>query len=139
MYGDGGRHQPPRCSASSTQCLTFTEHIIIYIHIAMGLPLYRLKDIRQLYYVDTWGDSPSDFSNPFIHPCSREHVKAAGITSGNTDGGFKPSSGTVQELNFGSSKNVWGYFSVSATGGLQEYADSQFGHCFSWGEDREDA
>lgn len=53
--------------------------------------------------------------------------------------GFKPSSGTVQELNFRSSKNVWGYFSVAATGGLHEYADSQFGHCFSWGEDREDA
>jgi acetyl-CoA carboxylase/biotin carboxylase 1 len=34
---------------------------------------------------------------------------------------------------------VWGYFSVSACGGLHEYADSQFGHCFSWGEDREQA
>ena len=53
--------------------------------------------------------------------------------------GFKPSSGTVQELNFRSNKNVWGYFSVAASGGLHEYADSQFGHCFSWGEDREDA
>ena len=53
--------------------------------------------------------------------------------------GFKPSAGTVQELNFRSSKNVWGYFSVSASGGLHEFADSQFGHCFSWGEDRESA
>jgi len=53
--------------------------------------------------------------------------------------GFKPSSGTVQELNFRSSKNVWGYFSVAASGGLHEFADSQFGHCFSWGEDREQA
>lgn len=53
--------------------------------------------------------------------------------------GFKPSSGTVQELNFRSSKNVWGYFSVAAAGGLHEFADSQFGHCFSWGENREEA
>ncbi|ELK31457.1 Acetyl-CoA carboxylase 2 [Myotis davidii] len=53
--------------------------------------------------------------------------------------GFKPSSGTVQELNFRSSRNVWGYFSVAATGGLHEFADSQFGHCFSWGENREEA
>ncbi|RVE46271.1 hypothetical protein evm_009095 [Chilo suppressalis] len=52
---------------------------------------------------------------------------------------FKPSSGTVQELNFRSSKNVWGYFSVAASGGLHEFADSQFGHCFSWGETREQA
>ena len=53
--------------------------------------------------------------------------------------GFKPSSGTVQELNFRSSKNVWGYYSVAASGGLHEFADSQFGHCFSWGENREQA
>ena len=43
----------------------------------------------------------------------------------------------MQELNFRSSKDVWGYFSVTASGGLHEFADSQFGHCFSWGEDRE--
>ena len=61
---------------------------------------------------------------------------AARITSENPDEGFKPSAGTVHELNFKSNKNVWGYFSVSASGGLHEYADSQFGHCFSWGEDR---
>ena len=53
--------------------------------------------------------------------------------------GFKPSAGTVHELNFKSNKNVWGYFSVSASGGLHEFADSQFGHCFSWGDDREQA
>ncbi|KAG7274690.1 hypothetical protein CRUP_021131 [Coryphaenoides rupestris] len=67
-------------------------------------------------------------------PSPRGHVIAARITSENPDEGFKPSSGTVQELNFRSSKNVWGYFSVGATGGLHEFADSQFGHCFSWGE-----
>ena len=43
----------------------------------------------------------------------------------------------MAELNFRSSNNVWGYFSVAATGGLHEFADSQFGHCFSWGETRE--
>lgn len=43
----------------------------------------------------------------------------------------------MQELNFRSSKNVWGYFSVAASGGLHEFADSQFGHCFGWGETRE--
>lgn len=55
---------------------------------------------------------------------------------------FSPSplcAGTVQELNFRSSKDVWGYFSVAASGGLHEYADSQFGHCFSWGETRHQA
>ena len=50
------------------------------------------------------------------------HVIAARITSENPDEGFKPSAGTVHELNFKSNKNVWGYFSVSASGGLHEFA-----------------
>ena len=29
--------------------------------------------------------------------------------------------------------------SVASCGGLHEFADSQFGHCFSWGETREQA
>uniref|UniRef100_A0AAR2KSB1 acetyl-CoA carboxylase n=1 Tax=Pygocentrus nattereri TaxID=42514 RepID=A0AAR2KSB1_PYGNA len=109
------------------------------LQIAMGIPLHRIKDIRMLYGVQPWGDSPVDFEGLSTTPSPRGHVIAARITSENPDEGFKPSSGTVQELNFRSNKNVWGYFSVAAAGGLHEFADSQFGHCFSWGENREEA
>ncbi|XP_023617817.1 acetyl-CoA carboxylase 2 isoform X4 [Myotis lucifugus] len=109
------------------------------LQIAMGVPLHRLKDIRLLYGESPWGVTPIAFETPPNPPLARGHVIAARITSENPDEGFKPSSGTVQELNFRSSRNVWGYFSVAATGGLHEFADSQFGHCFSWGENREEA
>ncbi|XP_010875045.2 acetyl-CoA carboxylase isoform X2 [Esox lucius] len=109
------------------------------LQIAMGIPLHRIKDIRVLYGEAPWGDTPINFEAPDCVPSPRGHVIAARITSENPDEGFQPSSGTVQELNFRSSKNVWGYFSVGATGGLHEFADSQFGHCFSWGENREEA
>ncbi|XP_066870777.1 acetyl-CoA carboxylase 2 isoform X1 [Kogia breviceps] len=109
------------------------------LQIAMGVPLHRLKDIRLLYGESPWGVTPISFETPSNPPIARGHVIAARITSENPDEGFKPSSGTVQELNFRSSKNVWGYFSVAAAGGLHEFADSQFGHCFSWGENREEA
>ncbi|CAD7077022.1 unnamed protein product [Hermetia illucens] len=109
------------------------------LQIGMGIPLYRIKDIRLLYGESPWGSSLIDFENPTNKPRPWGHVIAARITSENPDEGFKPSSGTVQELNFRSSKNVWGYFSVAASGGLHEYADSQFGHCFSWGENRQQA
>ncbi|KAM8886755.1 acetyl-CoA carboxylase isoform 2-T4 [Spinachia spinachia] len=109
------------------------------LQIAMGIPLHRIKDIRLLYGENPWGDTLINFETPECTPSPRGHVIAARITSENPDEGFKPSSGTVQELNFRSSKNVWGYFSVGATGGLHEFADSQFGHCFSWGENREEA
>ncbi|EGW10621.1 Acetyl-CoA carboxylase 2 [Cricetulus griseus] len=71
------------------------------------------------------------------HPCT-EMIADVNLPAAQLQG-FKPSSGTVQELNFRSNKNVWGYFSVAAAGGLHEFADSQFGHCFSWGENREEA
>ncbi|XP_046476133.1 acetyl-CoA carboxylase isoform X3 [Neodiprion pinetum] len=109
------------------------------LQVAMGLPLHHIKDIRLLYGESPWGDTPIDFDQPRHKPQPWGHVIAARITSENPDEGFKPSSGTVQELNFRSSKNVWGYFSVGASGGLHEFADSQFGHCFSWGEDRNQA
>ncbi|XP_062873532.1 acetyl-CoA carboxylase 2 isoform X2 [Trichomycterus rosablanca] len=109
------------------------------LQVAMGIPLHRIKDIRVLYGEAPWDDTPINFEDPECSPCPRGHVIAARITSENPDEGFKPSSGTVQELNFRSSKNVWGYFSVGAAGGLHEFADSQFGHCFSWGENREEA
>ncbi|XP_045441590.1 acetyl-CoA carboxylase 2 isoform X4 [Pipistrellus kuhlii] len=109
------------------------------LQIAMGVPLHRLKDIRLLYGESPWGVTPIAFETPPNPPLARGHVIAARITSENPDEGFKPSSGTVQELNFRSSRNVWGYFSVAAAGGLHEFADSQFGHCFSWGENREEA
>ncbi|XP_032166010.1 acetyl-CoA carboxylase 2 isoform X1 [Mustela erminea] len=109
------------------------------LQIAMGVPLHRLKDIRLLYGESPWGVTPISFDTPANPPLARGHVIAARITSENPDEGFKPSSGTVQELNFRSNRNVWGYFSVAAAGGLHEFADSQFGHCFSWGENREEA
>ena len=109
------------------------------LQVAMGIPLYRIKSIRTLFRLNPWDSTPIDFDNPPHPPLPWGHVIAARITSENPEEGFKPSSGTVQELNFRSSKNVWGYFSVAASGGLHEFADSQFGHCFSWGEDREEA
>merc|ERR1719264_1446967 len=107
--------------------------------IAMGIPLHRLKSVRQMYREDLTKDTKIDFHQPKFEPRPSGHVIAARITSENPDEGFKPSAGTVHELNFKSNKNVWGYFSVSSSGGLHEFADSQFGHCFSWGETREQA
>jgi acetyl-CoA carboxylase/biotin carboxylase 1 len=113
------------------------------LQIAMGIPLHRIRDIRQLYGVAPNASSEIDFdmvkpeSNQLQRkPRPKGHVVAVRITAENPDAGFKPSSGSLQELNFRSSNNVWGYFSVSTAGGLHEFADSQFGHIFAYGEDR---
>ncbi|KAK4046075.1 acetyl-coenzyme-A carboxylase [Microbotryomycetes sp. JL201] len=116
------------------------------LQIAMGIPLHRIRDIRTLYGKSPHGSSKIDFD--FEDPASvatqrkpspKGHVVAVRITAENPDAGFKPSSGTLQELNFRSSTNVWGYFSVAAAGGLHEFADSQFGHIFAYGADRSEA
>lgn len=134
----------------------------------MGIPLHRIRDIRVLYGLDPWGTTTIDFdgindaqlarlqaraagetqttvlpssSNELVARCPAPHghVIACRITAENPDEGFKPTGGLLQELNLRGAMNVWGYFSVSPSGGLHEYADSQFGHVFSWGEDRQEA
>ncbi|XP_073696199.1 acetyl-CoA carboxylase [Garra rufa] len=55
------------------------------LQIAMGIPLYRIKDIRVLFGETPWGDSPINFESPECIPCPRGHVIAARITSENPD------------------------------------------------------
>jgi acetyl-CoA carboxylase/biotin carboxylase 1 len=45
----------------------------------------------------------------------------------------------VERIQFQSTPNVWGYFSVGPNGAVHEFADSQFGHVFASGNTREDA
>ncbi|KAG1864845.1 acetyl-CoA carboxylase [Suillus subluteus] len=108
------------------------------LQVAMGIPLHRIRHIRTLYGIDF--DMVKPESNQLQRkPRPKGHVVAVRITAENPDAGFKPSSGSLQELNFRSSTNVWGYFSVSTAGGLHEFADSQFGHIFAYGEDRSES
>ncbi|KAJ3082689.1 acetyl-coenzyme-A carboxylase [Rhizoclosmatium hyalinum] len=116
------------------------------LQVAMGIPLNCIRDVRILYGMSPSGTSEIDFD--FVKPESLQiqrkpspkgHVIAARITAENPEAGFKPNSGKVLELNFRSNSNVWGYFSVNSSGGVHEYADSQFGHVFSYGETRNDA
>eukprot|EP01094_Clydonella_sp_ATCC50884_P002538 TRINITY_DN11939_c0_g1_i1.p1 TRINITY_DN11939_c0_g1~~TRINITY_DN11939_c0_g1_i1.p1 ORF type:complete len:2190 (+),score=948.83 TRINITY_DN11939_c0_g1_i1:693-6572(+) len=106
--------------------------------VAMGVPLYRIPEVRHLYGRDTFGTSSIDlYNDPQRKP--HGHVIAARVTAENPDLGFKPTSGQIQELTFRTCPGVWGYFSVTSRGSLHDFADSQFGHVFAWGEDRETA
>ena len=47
------------------------------------------------------------------------------MTCEDADDGFKPTCGSIDELNFRTSPDVWGYFSVKSGGGIHEFSDSQ--------------
>ncbi|KAL9085172.1 MAG: hypothetical protein Q9165_007703 [Trypethelium subeluteriae] len=113
------------------------------LQVAMGIPLYRIKDIRLLYGADPHSATAIDFdfskessSLQQRRPQPKGHCTACRITSEDPGEGFKPSGGTMHELNFRSSSNVWGYFSVSSASSIHSFADSQFGHIFAYGENR---
>ena len=114
------------------------------LQIAMGIPMNRISDIRLLYGVDPHTSTEIDFN--FTKPESLQiqrkptpkgHCTACRITSEDPSEGFKPSGGTLHELNFRSSSNVWGYFSVANQSSIHSFADSQFGHIFAFGENRQ--
>ena len=104
--------------------------------VAMGIPLSRIPDVRRLYGHSAFGTSKIDFSKE-KQQLPGGHVIASRITAENPDSGFQPTSGAVTEVNFRSTPDVWGYFSVDSSGRVHEYADSQIGHLFSWGNNRE--
>lgn len=113
------------------------------LQIAMGLPLHRIRDIRLLYGVEPHTGTEIDFHfkneaslKTQRRPRPKGHTTACRITSEDPGEGFKPSSGTMHDLNFRSSSNVWGYFSVSSNSSIHSFSDSQFGHIFAYGENR---
>lgn len=75
------------------------------LQIGMGVPLYRLKDIRLLYGESPWDSTLIDFDTPTHKPRPWGHVIAARITSENPDEGFKPSSGELQTKKNNEKKN----------------------------------
>jgi hypothetical protein len=52
-------------------------------------------------------------------------VVAVRVTSEDANDGFKPTCGSIDELSFRTSPDVWGYFSVKSGGGIHEFSDSQ--------------
>lgn len=110
--------------------------------VAMGIPLFRIKDICTLYGLEIGGFQPHELRVDFdvgLRKRPKGHVIAARITAEDPQCGFQPNNGTIEELNFRCSNEVWGYFSVGHSSRIHEFSDSQFGHVFSFGETREDA
>lgn len=128
----------------TTEMVTGVNLPAAQLQIAMGIPMHRIRDIRLMYGVDPHLSTCIDFefSSPEAgmkqrRPAPKGHCTACRITSEDPGEGFKPSGGNLQELNFRSSSNVWGYFSVNNTSSIHSFADSQFGHIFAFGENRQ--
>lgn len=108
------------------------------LQVAMGLPLHTIHDIRRLYGRNPDGRDTIDFD--FSERVDRQrHCIAVRVTAENPSAGFQPTSGKIEELQFRSSIDVWGYFSIDNSGNVHEFADSQFGHIFASGSNRESA
>ncbi|XXG96784.1 hypothetical protein Hte_003075 [Hypoxylon texense] len=127
----------------TTEMVSGVNLPVAQLQVAMGIPLHRISDIRLLYGVDpkTSTEIDFEFKNPESdktqrRPQPRGHCTACRITSEDPGEGFKPSNGVMHDLNFRSSANVWGYFSVSTASSIHSFSDSQFGHIFAYGESR---
>lgn len=122
-----------------TEGITGTNLPATQLQVAMGIPLYNVPEVRKFYgRPDVYGTDPIDFLEERYLDVDT-HLIAARITAENPDEGFKPTSGSIERIKFQSTPNVWGYFSVGANGGIHEFADSQFGHLFAKGPNREAA
>ncbi|EGW34547.1 uncharacterized protein SPAPADRAFT_134536 [Spathaspora passalidarum NRRL Y-27907] len=128
----------------TTEMVTGVNLPAAQLQIAMGIPMHRIRDIRTLYGVDPHTTTDIDFEfktesslTTQRRPAPKGHCTACRITSEDPGEGFKPSGGSLHELNFRSSSNVWGYFSVGNQSSIHSFSDSQFGHIFAFGENRQ--
>ncbi|ODV78179.1 acetyl-coenzyme-A carboxylase [Suhomyces tanzawaensis NRRL Y-17324] len=128
----------------TTEMVTGVNLPAAQLQIAMGIPMHRIRDIRTMYGVDPHTATPIDFEftnedslTSQRRPVPKGHTTACRITSEDPGEGFKPSGGNLHELNFRSSSNVWGYFSVGTKSSIHSFSDSQFGHIFAFGENRQ--
>eukprot|EP00816_Leptocylindrus_hargravesii_P008467 CAMPEP_0196815990 /NCGR_PEP_ID=MMETSP1362-20130617/52962_1 /TAXON_ID=163516 /ORGANISM="Leptocylindrus danicus, Strain CCMP1856" /LENGTH=2323 /DNA_ID=CAMNT_0042193161 /DNA_START=128 /DNA_END=7099 /DNA_ORIENTATION=+ len=127
-----------------TEMITKVNLPAAQLQVAMGIPLYNIPEIRELYGKNRFEQDTSHEAS-FIDFDTTErippygHCIAVRITAENAEAGFKPTSGGIQEINFRSTPSVWGYFSMDSSGSIHEFADSQFGHLFANGADREQA
>lgn len=125
-----------------TEMITNVNLPAAQLQVAMGIPLYNISSIRELYGKDRFESNTADRVIDFDTAKRNDptgHCIAVRITAENAEAGFKPTSGGIQELNFRSTPSVWGYFSMDSSGSIHEFADSQFGHLFASGLDREQA
>ena len=106
--------------------------------VGMGIPLYRIPEVRTFYGELPYESTPIDFEKRLPLP-PKNHAIAVRITAENVDEGFRPTTGTIDSISFSNSKECWGYFSVPSGGGIHQFADSQFGHIFATGATREEA
>ena len=122
-----------------TETITGVNLPAVQLQIAMGIPLHKIPHIRRFYgQADPMGVSPIDFdAAPQNLPIG--HCMAGRITAEDPESGFKPTSGAIHELHFRSLPGVTGNFSVGLSGGVHQFADSQFGHVFAHKPNREEA
>jgi acetyl-CoA carboxylase/biotin carboxylase 1 len=106
--------------------------------VGLGVPLHRIPEVRAYYGEDPYTTSKIDFETRQPIP-ARGHAIAVRVTAEDTENGFRPTCGNIDEISFRDSRDCWGYFSVSSGGGIHQFADSQFGHIFATGNNREEA
>jgi acetyl-CoA carboxylase/biotin carboxylase 1 len=88
-----------------TEGLTGVNLPSVQLQVAMGIPLYRVPEIRAMYGLDPEGNTPIDFlKDEYIYP--DKHIIAARITAENPDEGFKPTSGRIERVKFQSTPKV---------------------------------
>ncbi|CAK9116028.1 unnamed protein product, partial [Durusdinium trenchii] len=121
-----------------TEAITGVNLPATQLQVAMGIPLDRMPQVRSFYGKSSWDTSKIDFmKDDYVYP--KVHCIASRITAENPDDSFKPTSGKIDRIKFQSSVACWGYFSVWTHAAIHEFADSQFGHLFARGGDREEA
>jgi acetyl-CoA carboxylase/biotin carboxylase 1 len=94
-----------------TEGITETNIPSIQLMVGMGIPLWRMPELRTSFDQDPKGDNYFDLeTTPQRLP--QHHVVAVRITSENAGDGFKPTAGRVDEVSRGANELQYAFLQV---------------------------
>lgn len=109
-----------------TELITNTNIAWCQLQIALGKSLFEIENLNG--FLSNKNENSANI-----------HVISCRILAECAEEGFCPNNGNIDQIKFLGGKNVWGYFSVYSDGKIHDHADSQYGHIFSSGSNREEA
>ena len=108
------------------------EHIITELLLTLNLPAIQMAIYEGLQLSEI--PSLNQIETP-----QKIHIMATRINAENPYDGFQPSCGKIDTIEFVTVPNSWAYFSIGKQSVIVSDADSQIGHIFAVGKNRDEA
>ena len=115
------------------------EHIVTELLLNINLPTILYKLTCEKFRLEQIFTASFNYKTNTYFKKPNKHVIAVRLNAENVEENFKPSIGTVRNLELPNVVHSWSYISIHNGGKIINSVDAQFGHLFAIGTSRDKA